>query len=488
MRLKNINLKLTKLLILSFISVILLVSFACADTEITYEVIDNTITLNETASFELTITNNADEPQTYTLYSFASSQGWTMDPAPLSDKVIEDIGSGDSYTVIINAQPLDELEPGVYSLSLQVDGDIDGVSNVILKSYIFSSEPVSYSPSIDVQVDMDSIIDTQEVSSILVHIENNNALNLSDLELEIQCEVDELSETHGIGIGALESKTLEITFELDAYQQPKEYPIYFVFKNGDDTIEVIEKSFEVETLVSPFDYEMEEETVFFKKFVAFTVSNNGNIENVQTFKYPVSIFNALFISSDSIVIEEDGQKYLAWDMELSPGEDIVVNVDFNYRILVYLVLSLLAFMIFYWIVKSPVDVRKGVITTLGKEGALHELKIALEIRNKSNKTLSNLNVIDMIPGIANLEKSLELGTIKPEQVIPAGKETKLIWSLPELEGKEHRIITYKVKTKLDVLGSFSLPRAIVEHKNKKGKVKKSYSNTFKIDPGKITTV
>lgn len=485
MRLKNINLKLTRLLIISLISIILLASFVLADTEVSYTVIDNTITPNETASFELTITNNAEESQTYTLYSFASSQGWTMDPSPLSDKVVEDIGPGESYTVTMKAQPLEELEPGVYSLSLQVEGDIDGVTNVVLKSYIYSSQPVSYSPSLDVQVDMDSVVETEETQSILVHLENNNPLNLSELELEIQCEIDEISKTHDVGLEGLESKTLEITYTLDAYQQPKEYPIYFVFKDGDDTIEVVEGSFEVETLVSPFEYTLEEETVFFKKFVAFTVTNEGNVENVQTFKYPVSIFNALFISSSSTVIEENGQKYLAWDMELAPGDNVVVNAEFNYRILAYLVLFFIAFMIFYWVVKSPIDVRKGVITTLGKEGALHELKIALEIRNKSKKTLHNLDVVDMIPGIANLEKSLELGTIKPEQVSPVGKGTKMVWNLPELEGKEHRIITYKIKTKLDVLGTFSLPRAVVEHKNKKGKVKKSYSNSFKIDPGKF---
>ena len=85
------------------------------------------------------------------------------------------------------------------------------------------------------------------------------------------------------------------------------------------------------------------------------------------------------------------------------------------------------------------------------------------------------------PSMSNVERSLDLGTLRPKEINHGKHGTKVTWSLVELDAHEHRIITYKVRAKLNILGTFSLPRAGVEYgKGKRGKGK-AYSNIFRVD-------
>lgn len=478
----------SKYLLLSLLSLILVVlfsSFAFADSTVAARVVENTITSEEKATFELSITNNENVVQSYTIYSLTGGHGWSVDPTPLSDKVIEDLAPNEEYKTTVEAWPLESFEPGIYYVNIIVDSDLGESYEVPLKVYVSSTEPVEYLPAITVDIEMNSEMDAHNVQSVLIHVENGNPLDLSQLEVEVQCEIDAFNTLRQVDLGSLESKTIEFTVELDPFQQPKDYVAFFTFRKEGEIIKVVEEDFEVITQTTPFTYEVVEESVFLKKYQAFNLENTGNVENTQTFFYPVSDFAALFLKSDAAIDERNGQKYLSWEITLEPQEETYVNAIYNYRILFYIGVFFVLLLLFYLFVRSPIAVHKGAVTTEGKEGALHEIKIALEVKNKTRKSINDVNVTDVIPGIANLEKCLDLGTLKPQQVLNTKQGTKIVWNLPELEAKEHRIITYKIRTKLNVLGTFKLPRAVVEFKKKKGKVKKAYSNLFRLDAGRI---
>ena len=132
--------------------------------------------------------------------------------------------------------------------------------------------------------------------------------------------------------------------------------------------------------------------------------------------------------------------------------------------------------------QSPVSVQKTAITARsGEDGTLSEVKITLELKNHSKKPVKDVVVTDLVPSIANIDKGLELGTLKPQEMKQTKSGTKVVWSLAELDGHEQRLITYKIKAKLNILGTFSLPRATIEFKRKKGsRLSKAYSNIFRI--------
>jgi len=450
-----------------------------AETTVTSAPIKNEITPAEYATFSVTITNKESQTQTYNLYSLQSGQSWNVDPFPLKDKVIE-LGPGQSYTTTIRAKTLQDLPPGIYFVHLTVQGDLGDSYTEELKIYLKAKDPLDYLPAIRVSVDMDEKINPKESLAIKLFLENRNPLNLKDLKIRIETEIPEFQKEVVIDLPPQGKKTVEFSIVPNPYTQPKEYTLFFVFESKGEAVKVVEQKIEVVSLLPPFEVTPTEKTVFLKKFRTLTVKNTGNVRNMQKVKDPVSLWMLPMVRSEGKSEVLDRERYLTWEVELGPNESVDIPVIINYRILVYLLLALLLFAAFYWYVQSPISLQKTATTTRGDEGTLSEIKITLELRNHSKKPVKNVTVTDLVPSIANIDKSLELGTLKPQETRQAKNGTKVRWSIAELDAHEHRLITYKIKAKLNILGMFSLPRAEAEFERKKGQHRKAYSNIFRI--------
>lgn len=460
----------------------LLSSLVIAESSIASEPIKNEITSLEEASFNLTITNNAGQAQRYTIYSLQSGQGWNVDPFPLRDKIIE-LAPGRSYTTKIIAKPLDDLTPGIYFVYVSIQSDLGESYDQALKIYLKPREPLDYLPTIRAVVDMVDKVDPREPVSIKLFLENRNPLDLTGLKIILQAGIPEFEKELSVDLSPLQKKTVEFSIVPNPYQQPKEYALFFVFERNGETVKIIEQKMEIISLMPPFEVMSDEETKYLKTSKILTVKNLGNVRNTQTVKEPVSLWSALFTGSDGKMLREEEQRYLTWEMSLGPGESVEIPVTVNYRIIAYVLAALLLFAGFYFYVQSPISIQKTAITSRSSEdGTLSEVKITLELRNHSKKLIKEVIVTDLVPSIANIDRGLELGTLKPQEIKHTKAGTKVVWSLAELDGREQRLITYKIKAKLNILGTFSLPRATVEFKRKKGsRLSKAYSNVFRLE-------
>ena len=450
-----------------------------ADTIVASAPIKNEITPAEYATFSVTITNKESQTQTYNLYSLQSGQSWNVDPFPLKDKVIE-LGSGESYTTTIRAKTLQDLPPGIYFVHLTVQSDLGESYTEELKIYLKAKDPLDYLPAIRVNVDMDEKINPKEPLSIKLFLENRNPLNLKDLKIRIETEIPEFQKEVIVELPPQGKKTVEFSIVPNPYTQPKDYTLFFVFESKGEAVKVIEQKIEILSLLPPFEVTATEETVYLKTLRTLTVKNTGNVRNTQVVKDPFSVWLLPIMRSEGQSEVIDGERYLTWEAELGPNEYVAIPVIVNYRIFAYVLIALLLFAGFYWYAQSPVSLQKTAITTRGDEGTLSEIKITLELRNHSKKPIKNVTVTDLVPSIANVDKSLELGTLKPQETRQTKNGTKVVWSLAELDAHEHRLITYKIKAKLNILGTFSLPRAETEFERKKGQRRKAYSNIFRI--------
>jgi hypothetical protein len=463
------------------VTLALLTSLALADTKVTTTPVVNHIKTNELASFKVTVENTGDVEQNYKIYSLEI--GWMIDPSP-EDRVFV-LNPGESRTTTVIIKPMEEFKPGAYAPTLYIDEYIDNKykpNPQQLIVYLSPEGPVNYMPSLKVDVDVQDKINPKDSVPIKIFIENKNPLNLEGLTVRIQSDIPEFVKEATIDLPPLEKKTVEFSIIPSEFQQPKEYTLFFVIGRDGQDIKLVEKKIEILSLLPDFVTSLDTETVFFKSFSTLNVENTGNVKNTQEVKVPISSIQSLFVKSDAIIKVKDGQRYLTWETTLGSDEITSYLFYFNYRVLFYLVVVFILFGGFYFYVSSPVSVVKSAQTTHSdEEGALSEIKIKLEISNKSNHILKHVNITDIVPGIANVEKSLELGTLKPKEVRHLRKGTKVVWSLAELEPKEHRIITYKIKAKLNIVGTFSLPRAILEYSKKKGKVGKAYSNVFNLN-------
>ena len=171
--------------IISVVLVMLLLSaFALgAKSEITIEPIKNSIIVSGTASFKLTLTNNEDTTQRYSIFSFV--QGWNIEPSPLKDKIIE-IQPNQKKQTIIKASPTEKFSPGIYKLGLNIETDLGEKHLQTLVVYVDPEKPLDYLPSIKVDLDMAKKIDPQKTQTIRLSLENKNPLNISELTIRLQ--------------------------------------------------------------------------------------------------------------------------------------------------------------------------------------------------------------------------------------------------------------------------------------------------------------
>ncbi len=443
----------------------------------------NQIKPSEVASFKVTITNPVTVVQRYTLYSLQVGQGWDIEASPIHDKIVE-LEPGKSYTVLMKIRAVEELPPGVYAILLSVDSDLGEKQTVPLKVYLSPEYAVDYLPSIHTVIDMDEKINPQKPLSVKLFLENKNPLNLTGLTVKVTSDMSEFQKEFKVDLPPLEKKTLEFTIIPSEIQQPKEYTLFFVFEKEGQVVKVVEKKVAVETIASPFVVDVAYDTFLLKKFGLATITNKGNVLNEQKVRVPVSFWEYLVAGGVESRVRDTGGFYLEWTRSLAPHESLALPFVINYRIYLYFVLFVVLFVVFYVSVQSPVVIKKrALVTQVGEEGALSEIKVTLDIVNRKNKPLKNLVVHDEVPAIAHVERGADMGTLKPDEIKHLGGGTRISWHISELDGEEERLITYKVRAKLDILGELDLPRAGVEYK-KKGLASKSYSNGVRLGGGK----
>lgn len=473
------------LLLLLLVLLVLVVSSSVVsileEPSVEITTIKNEVHPYEDAGFSLTINNQGDKTQKYTLLTQQAVKGWAVSTSPLSDRIIT-ISPSKSYTTSVIVRALEEFTSGIYYLPLTIEGDQGDRYTLNLKIYLRPEDAKRYVPSLKVSVDMVDRFKPTDIVPIKLQIENKNRRDLSGMVVRIESEINEFNKEVEVDLKPLGKKTVDFSVVPSLHQQPKEYKLFFVFELDDEVIKIVEKKIEVLSLLPEFDVFIDsEDTIFLKKFMKVTVANNGNVRNTQKGILPLGWFARIFASGEEAEHGEINEvSGLVWELSLGPGEEKTFNAVVNYRILFYLIIITLALLIFYYSVKSPIVVIKKAVRTGGIEGGLSEIKVTLEIHNRTLNFLKHVEISDTVPAIANVEKSLDLGSLRPQEIRHLPNGTKITWALAELDANEHRLITYKVRAKLNILGTFSLPRVVVTYAKGKGKKGKSYSNTFRL--------
>lgn len=456
-------------------------SSVLASSTVTVTPLKNQVTVLEEATFDVKITNDESFSQTYTLYGLEIA--WSVDPADRRFTLLP----GQAKTTIVTVRPLGPFQPSTYSLNLYVDVapsqdsiPTDRYTRELLV-IIYPEHPADYLPTLRVASDIPDGVDPSQPLPIILVIENRNPLDLKGLKIRIQSDIPEMVQEAVIDLPPLEKKQVEFSIQLNKFQQPKVYTIFFVFEHAGETVKVQEQKIEIKALTPPFSVAKDEKTIFLKHFITLTVRNEGNVLNTQDAKVPISFLASLFSSGTGDIVSSNGERFMVWKISLHANEAETINYVTNYRIPLYILLVGVLFLLFYLAVRSPITLQKTANIVKGDEGMLSELKITLNVRNLTARALKDVTIIDTVPGIANVEKSLELGTIKPQEIKPGKLGSTVIWNLAELDAHEHRIITYKIKAKLNILGTLSLSRAVVEYGKGQSKRRKAYSNIFSIN-------
>jgi len=312
-------------------------------------------------------------------------------------------------------------------------------------------------------------------------LRNRNMLNITEMKIKLSSIV--INHETETSLGPLEEKTIIVTYSFDPMEPPKKDTVTLnLYVNG-ESIRTIE-NIPVEIIAYSDIVESSElKKSFLKTEEKITYTNNGNIKKQETLKIEMGFFKDIVTSTNpkTYVLKENGKRYRALDVDLKPGAKAEVIVVKSFRPLVLIITITIVLLALYFIFRSDVVVRKQAVVLDTKEGGITEMKVIMNLRNRTAKQIKNVAIIDNVPNIADIQKEFQIGTLKPTKIVMHERKGNLIkWNIELLEKYEERIITYKVRSKLSILGNFKLPPAVIKYENQKGKDTITHSNSVSL--------
>lgn len=433
----------------------------------------------QAALFDLAVTNKLDVTDRYTISSQDFSFILSIDPRPAQ---ILPNGTG---VFGIELMPRNFVSYGNKVAPIRVRSALTGESEEIEPLIVVRDPertPGVYLPSIALSVSAPDQVDPREDLVMNIHLRNRNA-RVYDQQDPVTVEIssDIFFERFNIqlgGVGDLGEKTPEQRIDLDPYQAPGTFTSTVKVIVQNQTVSEAEKGFEV-VPYSNIERRSSSDSSWFRYQTTYTVFNDGNVDQPVTIEHDSSFAQRIFSGASDNYVFEDGA--LVFSEELSSQEEFSVIVTENYRLLVVLILVLLLSIIGWYVLRSPLVLEKGAHMKGSKSEGSSEIKVRLYIKNRSSQTLRNLRVIDRVSGVAEVVKEQTLGTIKPTKVVKKkGQGMLLRWDLEQLDPFEERIISYRVKMPLKLVGDVSLPSMKVKFDVQSGRERTTHSNEVTI--------
>lgn len=445
--------------IIGFALILNLAHAASFDVKVT--AINDRIVVDEVAEFEVAIQNNLETDEEFTVKK-AGFPFWDMYIKPLQNPIKVKVPAKSSASIRLFVDPLYITSVDTYTLDMGVVLDRTGFEQKVpITIGIKSTDPLiqGYIPTVLATVSIEpKEIDPRQEFSIFVMLNNQNVINYSNLTLKIESALlkDEIHFT----LGPKEDKTIELKQKLDDATPPqKDKLVVAVFKDGRAIVNPTASEFEVKEYATTT--ELPKEKSFLKIKSAIKLFSN-NPDYKDPIKAETTLFSNLFISTSprAELKKEGGKHYLVWDARLDQNKEMVAVVNENYRPLVVIIALAIISIILYFVFRSPIVAKKSIANVGMSEGGISGAKVVIRIKNRSGSQIANIEVMDHLPHIAHVEKELSIGSMQPHAVLQHPKRGLIIkWNLEMLEPGDERVLSYRMKTRLPILGEFSLPSA-----------------------------
>ncbi len=439
--------------------------------------VKDTITTSETAKFDVKITNEDSETHTYFLNVPMFSKWSSFYNFPREGLELK---PGMVYEFDVKLNPMDAT-PNIYELYFSVSREDKVSYENNFKVFVYPSKPVQYGPSISLVADMKDTIDPQDEQIINLDVRNNNPLNYEQLKISLKSDVNEFNKEQIIKLAPNDRKTIQFEVKPNKFMNPGRYLLFFTAGVGDETYQVLEKFIQVSEKENDFNVELEEKSGFFIVKEKIKIHNPGNIKNTQLVKYEANFFDRIITSSEGSDMQTiDGDLYFTWDVTLSPDEEKYIEIRTNYVWPIIVMILILAGILFYFkYIRKPVVAIKSLTKVDFDKGSITGGKLSLTIKNTSDKEITNINIVDRLPKLMTYKEGEGFETLKPSFMKNKKGEMLLKWYISQLDPKEERIITYGIKSNLNIVGEVTImPTQITYEVNDKADA--VYSNRIKI--------
>ncbi|OIO66756.1 hypothetical protein COY28_04560 [Candidatus Woesearchaeota archaeon CG_4_10_14_0_2_um_filter_57_5] len=450
----------------------------------TLEPLQNRVDRNESALLDLAITNTGKVPDSYNIGMVDGL--WEVSSQPVYAYQSEygvDVAPGETVHTTLYLRPILQLPYGTYSIPFEIgakqEKTLQSRSAIVsLRSADEVALVRAYQPTVqvDVQLPNRGLLDPREEAIIAIKMDNQNPLNLSALRIVVNSQL--INYNLSTRLAPLEQRTEQFRVSFDALEAPRKDQLTVVLFRDDEVLKTVRQQYEI-IAYSSLSREQQEESSLLGvvHHKTLTLRNDGNIARTETVALPASWFNRLFSGASSGHIVKDNQ--YVWSLELSPGQQVQLQVTTNYGLLVLMLVLAGAVIVLYYIYRSPLIAIKEASVDVHDERDVSEMKILLFIKNRSGRQLPNVRVLDKVPHIAELTDEVIVGTLRPVKMSRSSDATIVEWVVPTVEPYEERIISYKIRSKLSIIGMFNLPPAMLKFKHRGDKERVVLSNALK---------
>lgn len=455
-----------------FVAVLLLtlVSVTAINFSVSVFPTERSVLSNETAVFEVEIEHSSPVDESFEVYS--NDVTWDV----RSEKPLNIPANGHlKADIIIRAL---NLNPGAYNLPIvfKRTGSNDQ-QKVVLYIELASPFPADadYLPAVRGLATVEPSIDPRNGMQIKLSLENQNRRILDKVDVKVRSNV--INKDYSTSLGPLEKKTLTFTADLDSRTPPQSDALQISIIVPEN-----EKAYQFDLFPVPFEIvpygavipTVKTESSFLKYVDDVTLTNDGNKPLIHVYRVPAWFVKQWFVSG--VPSPRKGGGELAWEVPMEPGQVVNVLVTYNYRPLFWLFLVAVIITISYYVFRSPISVKKHATVIGAHEGGITELKVVIELVNRGNKVARHVKIMDLVPKLTDVVKEFKETMLAPSKITPHELSGTIVrWEIDLMEPKEHRILMYKIKTKLQVIGGLTLPVAAV-HYLVDGKERESVSN------------
>ncbi|MBD3318350.1 hypothetical protein GF342_00395 [Candidatus Woesearchaeota archaeon] len=429
---------------------------------------ERSIRMNETAEFDMTITHDSSETVYITMYTLDIR--WDVS----TKDVLRVPPQGLTTKLRIRQVHVDD--PAFYLIPITFSARQFGVVKketplVGLKPLV--DTPRLYTPSVRSTVHIAESVDPRQPITYSLEMENLNPRNITEMTLYVRSNL--INAQHAVTLGPDETKTVTFTADLDPDLRPQEDELRATLVTEHENRTIRMEASPVAFRVAEYGEvaeELQSSSSFLRTRDVVTLTNNGNDVKRHTYRFDVSWFDNLFSSTEPSVEREDG--VYVWTVQLDPEESKTIVVSKNYwPILIFIIIALLALGAYYMF-RAPVVVKKNIRRHHGGK----ELSIHVQVRNRSRSPV-DISLVEKVPKVFEVLSEFGPGHVKPSAVATLKSKsthdtlgTRIKWEFKNVEGRQEVFVTYKIRSRVQMIGTITLDPIIVHFSagDKKGSV------------------
>lgn len=447
---------------------LLVVTVQAADFSVTATPVKNYVLTTDIGKYNITITNLKPSADHFSLEPLQDLRFVAQSvPTYIIPSGI-DISGHNSSSFILLLNPSDTLADGTYTLALAVHSEKeDATIKTALQIHLGEHESM-YEPDVIVEPNIPEKIDPRQISALKIALKNQNIISYDNLSIEIIGDVIHTSTI--TTLNARESKTINIPIDLPKDSKPRTETVR-IKVSGKNTV-FLDKEFTLNILAysEPFEKNESIQKKFLKTIREINLTNPANAKETKEFRLETTARERLFTSTTppAKVVREEDKQYYVWAVTLDPKETITITITKSYRLFTFLVITLIIGLIYYYLTRSPLVIRKEVVKVHYDKDAVVSGVVRMYLRNRTGKAVHNVKIIERLPSMFLVDKHAFKNTLEPTKIFSTHNGPVMEYHLKTVDPHEDRIITYGFKTKLNVVGEHTIPATKMTFKDHQG--------------------